>query len=229
MEKSESIKELATALSAAQGEMPAVPMGSTNPFLKNKYANLGDVIKTVQPVLAAHGLAVSQAVYCDGPVIGVETILMHSSGEWLSSKMGTVPGDDKGISQVQAAGKVITYLRRYTLSSVLGVYADEDADGNENKPAPVKTSQQPAQPQAEPKPAPGQSVITEAGSYVGNVDPALLVKLGLSENVPAAGQLLTKLKLAGHKAAEALPIIRKYRAARDAGKTTDEAAAIALA
>jgi hypothetical protein len=97
------------------------------------------------------------------------------------------------------------------------------------KPAPVKTSQQPAQPQAEPKPAPGQSVITEAGSYVGNVDPALLVKLGLSENVPAAGQLLTKLKLAGHKAAEALPIIRKYRAARDAGKSSDEAAAIALA
>jgi hypothetical protein len=146
MEKSESIKELAAALSAAQGEMPAVPMGSRNPFLKNKYANLGDVIKTAFPVLARHGLSVSQAVLTDGPLVGVETILMHGSGEWLMSAMWSSVGEEKGLSNLQVAGKAITYLRRYTLSSVLGVYADEDADGStiEEKNEKTKTRYEPA-------------------------------------------------------------------------------------
>lgn len=152
MDKSESVKELAAALSIAQGQMPAVPMGSVNPFLHNKYANLGDVIKTAQPILAKNGLSYSQSVYTDSGQLGVETIIMHASGEWLSSKMSLAVGDpEKGLSSAQSAGKVITYLRRYTLSAMLGVYADEDADGSEQtkstaKPAPAapRTSQQPA-------------------------------------------------------------------------------------
>ena len=130
MDKSTSITALAEALSKAQGEMPPAPMGSKNPFLKNKYANLGDIIKTSFPVLARNGLSVSQGVINEGEMVGVETILMHSSGEWLSSKMFSPPGDiEKGVSVIQVLGKTITYLRRYTLSSVLGMYADEDADG----------------------------------------------------------------------------------------------------
>jgi hypothetical protein len=191
MNMSESIKELAAALSAAQGEMPAVPMGSVNPFLKNKYANLGDVIKTAQPVLARHGLSYSQSVFTDGPTIGIETILMHSSGEWLMSKMAIHPGEDKGISSAQSAGKTITYLRRYTLSAMLGVYADEDADGN----AETQKTTQASKPQVAPAPAPAapvemtleeaMTVKTKDGKSYGDVSSDHLALIANNTAVPA--------------------------------------------
>jgi len=142
MNQSPSIKELATALAQAQSEFTAVPFNSTNPFLKNKYADLGSVIETAKPVLAKHGLSVSQLVYDMPGCIGVTTILMHSSGEYVSSSVSLPLGEEKGKSQAQVAGSVITYLRRYALSSILGLYADEDTDGNQpevKRPASSRT------------------------------------------------------------------------------------------
>ncbi len=178
MEKSESVKELAAALSAAQGEMPAVPMGSRNPFLKNKYANLGDVIKTSFPIIAKHGLSVVQHVLSEGNLIGIETILMHSSGEWMSSKMWSDASEvEKGVSSIQVIGKTITYLRRYSLSSILGVYADEDADGNGNAASADAKSQVPqSAPRPAPRPAPVPGGFTQKD----------LVDYAVSKNVPTA-------------------------------------------
>lgn len=142
IEESASIKELATALAQAQAEFTAVPFNSTNPFLKNKYADLGSVINTAKPVLAKHGLAVSQLIYDEPGCIGVTTILMHSSGEYVLSSVALPLGEEKGKSQAQVAGSIVTYLRRYALSSILGLYADEDTDGNapeQKRPTPVRT------------------------------------------------------------------------------------------
>ena len=130
MNKSESINELAAALSAAQGELRPAPMNSVNPFLKNRYADIGAIIEVAKPVLCKHGLAVTQLVTGDGKYIGVETILLHSSGQWLSETVSLFVSDEKGKSDAQVAGSIITYMRRYALSAVLGMYADEDADGN---------------------------------------------------------------------------------------------------
>lgn len=130
MNKSESIKSLAAALVKAQGEFRGVPMNSTNPFLKNKYADLGAVIESAKPVMAANGLAVSQLVGGDGATISVTTMLMHTSGEWIESTVSILVGEEKGKSTAQVAGSIITYLRRYGLAAILGLYADEDADGN---------------------------------------------------------------------------------------------------
>lgn len=130
MQKSESIKELASALTKAQGEMPAVKFNSMNPFLKNKYADLGAIIAASKPVLAKHGLAVSQLSTSDDDRIGVETVLMHQSGEFIASSLSMEIADEKGKSSAQVAGSIITYLRRYALASILGMYADEDGDGN---------------------------------------------------------------------------------------------------
>lgn len=58
MAKSESIKELAAALSKAQAQLKPAAMNATNPFLKNRYADLGAVIEAARPVLEANGLAV---------------------------------------------------------------------------------------------------------------------------------------------------------------------------
>lgn len=134
MNKSESIVKLTEALSAAQGEMPPVKFNATNPFLKNKYADLGAIIETAKPILAKWGLSVSQLTFSEGEQVGIETVLMHKSGEWLSSSMSMATEAEKGKSAAQVAGSIITYLRRYSLAAILGMYADEDGDGNAPKP-----------------------------------------------------------------------------------------------
>ena len=130
MNKTDTIQKLSEALSKAQAEFPPVPFNAVNPFLKNRYADLGGIIQTAKPILAKHGLAVSQLAEGEGNTTSVTTILMHSSGEWISSTISMDMEAEKGKSQAQAVGSVITYLRRYSLASILGLYADEDTDGN---------------------------------------------------------------------------------------------------
>ena len=129
MNKSNSIANLAVALSQAQKEMPVVLFDAKNPFLKNNYATLGAIISATKPVLAKHGLSISQFPVSEQGRIGVTSILMHESGEYLEETISLVPEHGKGVSDNQAAGITITYLRRYAWASICGAYADEDADG----------------------------------------------------------------------------------------------------
>lgn len=122
MNKSESIKELATALSAFQGEVENVSKDGTNPFFKSKYATLENVISTVKPILAKHGLSYAQFPSFEG----LATVLMHKSGEWISEDAKITIKDHTP----QGQGSAITYMRRYALSSVLGIATEEDDDGN---------------------------------------------------------------------------------------------------
>ena len=130
MDKSESIVNLSKALAAAQGEMPAIKFNATNPFLKNHYADLGAVIAGVRPILAKHNLAVTQLVSGEDNVVGVTTMLIHASGEWINETVTLPIGEERGKSSAQVAGSIVTYLRRYALASILGVYSDEDGDGH---------------------------------------------------------------------------------------------------
>jgi len=143
MNKSESIQNLSAALVAAQAEMPPVPFNKTNPFLKNRYADLGAIIDTAQPILARHGLAVSQLCSTEGERVGVETVLIHTSGEWIGAVMEIPAEAEKGKSSAQVAGSIVTYIRRYALAAILGMYADEDQDGNDPKPGKVTIKAQP--------------------------------------------------------------------------------------
>lgn len=128
MKHSDSLASIAPALVLAQAEMPVVPFDAKNDFLKNRYATLGSVIDTVRPVLSRHGLAVSQYPCGSGGQVGVCTVLIHTSGEWMSHEMMMPLGDEKGKSLAQLAGSIVTYLRRYSLAAVLGIYSDEDSD-----------------------------------------------------------------------------------------------------
>jgi hypothetical protein len=83
MDKSESIKTLAAALAKAQDEIGAVKFDEVNPFLKNKYASLGAIIEAAKPALSKNGLTISQPVTGNGNEVGVTTILMHNSGEFI--------------------------------------------------------------------------------------------------------------------------------------------------
>ncbi len=136
MNKSESIKELATALAKFQGEIKNPNNTATNPFFKSKYAPLSDVLNAVRPILSKNGLSVLQSPSGDGEHIIVTTTLIHSSGEWIESPELVLKADK---ATAQGAGSAITYARRYAISAILGISSEDDDDGNEaEKQAPTK-------------------------------------------------------------------------------------------
>jgi hypothetical protein len=129
--KSDVFEKLPAALIKAQSEFAAVPFDATNPFMKNKYATLGALIDATRPILSKHGLGVVQSPFTtDAGNIGVETIIIHESGEWISGELSIATHDEKGKSAAQLAGSTITYLRRYSYGAFFGLYGDEDDDGN---------------------------------------------------------------------------------------------------
>ena len=143
MKSSESIKNLASALCKAQEEMGGAVKESKNPFFKSDYADLTSVIKAIKEPFANNGLSYTQFPTNDEGRIGVVTMLMHESGEYLehSYTLPTTKADP------QSAGSAITYARRYALQSIAGIpTADDDAESamirnNQSKTAVVSPEQ----------------------------------------------------------------------------------------
>jgi hypothetical protein len=125
MQTSENINELAAALAVAQGQMGGASKTADNPFFKSKYADLGSVIAAAKDPLAENGLSYVQFPFSMNGEVGVTTRLMHSSGQWLQS-MFSIPAPK---TDAHTYGGLVTYCRRFSLQSVLGIPAEDD-DGN---------------------------------------------------------------------------------------------------
>lgn len=126
MNKSESIKELAAALSKVQSQIGLAKKTSENPFFHSSYADFSSIWETCRKSLTDNGLSVSQLPISEDNKVGVETILMHNSGEWISTKLLLTPVK----TDPQAQGSAITYARRYSLSGIVCLATEEDDDGN---------------------------------------------------------------------------------------------------
>lgn len=126
--RSMEVNELFSSLSKAQAEFKVAVKDSSNPFFKSKYATLQSIIEASRPALCKQGLSVVQQVIPhENGYEYLVTMLCHSSGQWLSSSMKIAPTKP----DVQSLGSYITYLRRYSYSSLIGVYdGAEDDDGN---------------------------------------------------------------------------------------------------
>jgi len=121
MKTSEQISELAAALAAAQGMMENAIMNRINPHFKSKYADLAAIFDAARKPLSANGLAIVQTIG-DGVL---HTRLLHTSGQWIASEH---PLPMSG--RPQEIGSALTYARRYSLSALIGIAADEDDDAN---------------------------------------------------------------------------------------------------
>ena len=130
--KSEQINELATALAKAQSEITGAKKDANNPFFKSKYADLSSVWEACRDALTKNGLCVSQMVEQNEHGDVLCTMLIHSSGQWLSSTMPIKSKlEARGSNELQALGSALTYLRRFSLAAIVGVApAEEDDDGN---------------------------------------------------------------------------------------------------
>lgn len=117
------MKQIATALLNAQGEMSNPKKGATNPFFKSKYADLNAIREAVIPTLNAHGISVLQPIVHFENKNFVKTILLHESGEFLESLTEIIYNKQ---NDAQAQGSGISYARRYALQSFVCVGADDD-------------------------------------------------------------------------------------------------------
>tara|TARA_R110000868_G_scaffold176318_1_gene413834 strand:- start:2346 stop:2936 length:591 start_codon:yes stop_codon:yes gene_type:complete len=137
MKMSETIAELATALSIAQGQIEDATKSSKNDFYKSKYADLASVRAAVRQPFADNGLSVVQFPRTVPGGVEVETMLLHSSGEFMAETLFMPVKHEP-----HPIGSGISYARRYALMSIANLAADDD-DGN---------AAQTAKPVAEPDP-----------------------------------------------------------------------------
>lgn len=130
MIKSDSIGLLTAALIAAQNEFLPVLKTKENPAYKrgnvtSKYAGLDDALEATQPALGKNGLVVVQFPINDADRVGVFSLLIHTSGEYLGDGF-TLP---LAKQDPQGGVAAVTYARRCGLLAILGVAAEDD-DGN---------------------------------------------------------------------------------------------------
>jgi len=119
------MKNLFKSLAAFQQECPTIHKGTQG--YGYSYADLASINNVINPLLAKHGLGYSQPPCRDNII---KTIIFHvESGEYLESEMQIPQGVQlKGMNDFQVLGSAITYIRRYALSSMLGLVTDKDVD-----------------------------------------------------------------------------------------------------
>ena len=119
-------------LLAVQKEVGAISKDSKNPFFKSKYFDINKLIEVVNPVLSNNGLVLLQPIL-EGKVFS--RLIDAESGEVIESFL-----ELPNLPKPQDLGSCVSYYRRYTLSSLLGLQAtDEDGNGLKATPkAPEK-------------------------------------------------------------------------------------------
>lgn len=136
MNRSETIGKLAEALAKAQGAMEHASKDKTNPHFKSAYADLASIWEAIREPLSKNGLSVVQLPRTDENArTFVDTILMHSSGEFVEATYSLAPQQ----ATPQGFGSAITYMRRYALTGVGVAPADDDGNAATQHEAPRAT------------------------------------------------------------------------------------------
>lgn len=126
--------ELLTAYAQAQTEVENASKNSTNPHYKSKYADLAEILNTARPVFSSKGLSIIQSTEYDGNLVSVATVIAHEKGGYISSVASCAVSKN----DAQEIGKATTYLRRYSLASMVAI-AQEDLDAEPATRAPAPT------------------------------------------------------------------------------------------
>lgn len=164
---SDQLDQLGTALAKAQAEIVGAKKDSANPFFKSDYADLASVWTACRKPLTANGLSVVQMPVMEAGAVGVITLLLHASGQWVRSTLHANPKD----LGPQAVGSVITYLRRYALAAMAGVpQIDDDGNAGEGRNG-AHTATRPTTPAHQPPtPPPSREAGDEPDDPFGNLD-----------------------------------------------------------
>lgn len=169
---------LVAALAAAQGEMRAADLDRTNPAFKSRYATLASIMDAIRAPLARHGLAITHTLASQPGGVVVGTALLFGEERLGTEILMPLPQN----ATPQAVGSAITYGRRYGVSALLAVVADDDDDG-EAVSAPMREAgrqarraEPPAPAPAKPAPAPAKAPTAPAPTQAPEPKPATMAK-----------------------------------------------------
>ena len=105
-------------LLAVQREIGAIPKDKTNPHFKNRYFDINTLLDVVKPILNKHGLVLLQPIM----VSSIATIIVDAESSERVENIAQLPPTP----DAQKMGSAITYLRRYSLQSLLALEAEDD-------------------------------------------------------------------------------------------------------
>lgn len=190
-----NIGKLAGALAKAQGELVNVEKKHEGYQGRYRFADLGQCLDVVRPVFSKHGLAVTQLV-SDAPDgrVSVTTMILHESGQVLQTTASMAVHQQAGNSPAQAAGSVITYLRRYQITAMAGI-AQEDHDAAQDAPQRGEQADKPAQ------------RVTKKERQ--NINPAIVRDIGLCEDLQKLKEMWEKIPKEQHALYESTKNMRK--------------------
>lgn len=230
METSQTIGKLSEALAKAQGEMENALFDKVNPFFNSKYATLACVLDTIKKPLADNGLAISQGAEIETKEgiswVMVTTLLSHSSGEWIKTRLGLKPvfktkgGGTEIKDDPQSLASVISYGRRYCVSAIVSVASDEDDDAN------VASGKSPSREAEKPKENPKNDLrcfqikeIMEISQKLGQNGDEMRLKIGNFLNLGKA--IKSSMEIPELKVSEVLAFFKKCLAEKEEKKNED--------
>lgn len=207
------MKELATALAKAQGEFKPIEKNRavqittrTGGSYNFRYADLEEILTKTRPALTSNGLALIQTVEHKEGVQVLTCKLLHAEGDMITSELA-IPSAREMAADPKAFGAAITYFRRYMVTAMLGVAADDDLDedgqGTDHPPVTGKPSgQKPAvtQPQRKTEGNTGKAAPAKASDQTEGTATAGEIAY-ITKKITGAGLTITQAREAAGLAA----------------------------
>ena len=163
------MENIMKALAEFQKECPAISKEVKNDFGNYMYADLPAILAVINPILQKNNLMTIQPLETIEGIRYIKTILYHlESNEMLESRISIDHVSMKGMNDYQALGSGITYLRRYSLSSILGIVTEVDTDASGEQ---VKKSSTPEKPAYKKDESPASWLNREHPRGSGNITP----------------------------------------------------------
>jgi hypothetical protein len=200
---SESVAAIATALAKAQTELSNPEKAMVGTVYSNRsespqsfrYASLSSGLDIVRKTLGGHQIAIAQTTDIDraNGMVNLTTVLLHTSGEWISSLWPVCPLSET--SAPRRMGAALTYARRYALFTLVGIAGEDDLDAppdlTDDQPNGVEPAATSLGSRSNAAPAGGRPNQAPTGSPA---VPAVREKLGIEESAAIRTQLIQEIE-----------------------------------
>jgi hypothetical protein len=200
---SESVAAIATALAKAQTELsnPEKTMVGTVYNVRSdspqsfRYASLSSGLDIIRKTLGGQQIAIAQTTDIDraNGMVNLTTLLLHTSGEWISSDWPVCALSET--SAPRRMGAALTYARRYALFTMVGIAGEDDLDASPDVTNDPPEGHKAAETSLAPNPSVAPASVRPSQFRSGNgTNPAVRERLGVEESAAMAAQLIREIE-----------------------------------